>query len=135
MNEVTVEIKHNEEIIINTRTKHRNNKPVFMMIGVPAKIRNRTPGFPLMETLIQLNKEEQWFVGLLWKHINPETNECDLSHYEFNSTDTSKVSRAFKPLKELGLVKRIKKGIYLINPTAIIPPTTYEDVQARWDSL
>jgi hypothetical protein len=135
MHEVTVEIKHNEEIIINTRSKSRNNKPMFMMIGVPAKVRNKTPGFPLFETLIKLNKEEQWFIGLLWKHVDSITNKSDISNYEFNSTDTSKVSRAFKPLKEMGLLKRVKKGVYMFNPTAIIPAQTYEETQEAWDSL
>lgn len=131
----TIEINHNEQITITTSAKNKGNKPVFMMIGKPVKIRGKTPGFPLVKAMLKFNKEEQWFFDLIFDCLNPETNQSDITHFEFNSTEVNKISRAYKPLKEMDLVKRVKKGIYMINPTAIVPPLTYEDAQEAWDSI
>jgi hypothetical protein len=135
INGVDVYLQSDEELVITTRNKSRSDKPVFMMIGSPVKVRNRPSGFPIMKTMCEFNKEEQWFFKLLLDNLNTDTNMCDISHIEFTSTEIPKVSRAYRPMFELGLVKRFKKGIYMINPTAIIPPTSYEEVQARWDSF
>ncbi len=128
-----IELKSNEELVIRTRA--RGTKPMFLMIGNPVKVKDKLPGFPLLETILKFNKEEQWFFNLLLEHLNIETNECDISSVELTGYAVPKVSKAYGPLKEMKLVYRVRKNVYLINPTAIIPPLTYEDVQKRWDEV
>lgn len=137
MNDITkieVYLKPGEEFS-HKKTIAWSKKPMFLMLGQPVKHHTRIPGYPILDTMLNFNKEEQRFFKLLIDNLNTETNVCSLTHVEFNDTQVVKLSKTYTALKELDLVKRVGKRIYMINPKAVIPPKTYDEAQTFWDSL
>ncbi len=130
-----INLKSSEELIITKRNMTRVRIPMFHMIGRKSKPSGHLTAVPLLEMVLNFNKEEQWFFGLLWGKMDIITNECDLSDMECTVTDTNRKSRAYISLKEKNLVKRIRKGVYMINPLAAIHPKGFELAKRKWDSL
>ncbi len=52
---------------------------------------------------------------------------------EFTETNKSQFTKGFKLLSAKDLVRRISRGIYMINPTALIP-TDFEREFAIWNN-
>lgn len=124
-----------DEFSITRRSKTRSKKPMFSMVGEVAKNHRQISGVPLLDLMLEFNRDQQRFFKLLLEHRNVETNQCSLRDMEITPTDKVKISKAYTSLKALGLVKRVGVANYMINPKALIPPMTYEETQKHWDSL
>jgi hypothetical protein len=128
-------LSSDEELIISKRIKTRVRIPMFQMVGKKSKVNGHLSSVPLIELMLEFNKEEQWFYKLLWERMDVISNECDLSKLEWTATDNNRKSRAYTSLKEKNLVKRIGKGVYMINPNAAIHPKGFELAKRKWDSF
>lgn len=107
----------------------------FTMIGRAHMVNNNLVGFNLMDAVLNFNKEEQWFFKLIHDAMDYETNLASLAAFEFNKTNQNRMSKAYQSLKEKNLVRRVKKGVFMINPEAIIYPANHDKNKERWDSL
>lgn len=124
-----------DEFYIGRKSKPINKKPIFYMVGRASMNAKQLSGISLLDLMLEFNKDQQRFFKLLLDCRNVETNCCDIRTRDISPTEVVKISRAYTALKELDLVKRVSKGTYMINPKALIPPMTYEQVQVVWDSL
>ena len=52
-----------------------------------------------------------------------------------NQTERNQVSRAYKELNSLGLVKRVKRSHYIINPRMYLNFELFDSLCLLWDSL
>lgn len=72
----------------------------------------------------------------LFKAKNPITNVALLDSTNLSQVDKNKISKGYKQLKEDGVVIRIKRGVYLINPRISPPyPESHDSVYLRWLQL
>jgi DNA-binding transcriptional regulator YhcF (GntR family) len=53
----------------------------------------------------------------------------------FPKTELNRLSQAYQSLSKKGLVKRLRKEHYLINPDALFYSKTYKEVKQRWESI
>ena len=125
----------NDEFYIGRKKKLRETKPMFCMVGRETNNRKQLSGIPLLDLMLEFNRDQQRFFKMLLDCRDVETNYCDIRGNEITPTDKVKISRAYTALKELDLVKRVSVGTYMINPKALIPPTSYEESQRLWDTL
>lgn len=109
-------------------------KPSYMMVGKGGKVRRGIQGYDLLGAMLNFNSGMSQTFKLIVDGLDVRTNCCDLSTLTFNKTQQNMISAAYKQLSGIDLVKRIRKGVYMINPRAIIPPQTYPEAQAVWDS-
>lgn len=109
-------------------------KPMYMMIGSSVKATRGIQGYDLLKAVLEFNGDMRWLFKLLIDGLNRDTNCCDISELNLSPSHKVMCSVAYKQLSKIDLVKRIRKGVYMINPRAIIPPKTYPEAQAVWDS-
>lgn len=109
-------------------------KPAFMMVGTKLKRKRGIEGYDLVAALLNFNSDMRWMFKLLMDGLNTENNCCDFNLLNLTHTQKVNCSLAYTALSKIDLVKRMRKGIYMINPKAIIPPTTYPEAQKLWDS-
>lgn len=63
-------------------------------------------------------------------------NTCTLDSSNLSQSEKNKISKGYKELREKGLVIRIKRGVYLINPRLSPPyPEFHDTVYLRWLQL
>ena len=97
--------------------------------------RTKEKSYPdLFDVLGSLSKVSSWFFWALVKERNSINN-----YTMFKSTGASesrKISRAYKELYALGLIKRVQQQKYIINPKVMIPrKNNYQDVLCEWNNL
>lgn len=64
------------------------------------------------------------------------TNVALLDSSNMDQVDRNRVSKGYKELKERGIIVRIKRGVYLINPRLSPPyPEFHDTVYLRWLQL
>ena len=86
--------------------------------------------------LLSLTKPAAKMFSGLYEGKNPRTNEVIYRTGNRTKSEKNRIFCAYKELHFVGLIKRIKREHYLINPKAFIPEVSnYENVQKLWDSL
>ena len=91
-------------------------------------------GYPkLYEILANLSKAANNMFWTLMQTRKSNTNVCKFQ--ASNSSERVKVSRAYKELNSLNLVKRVKQNHYMINPKVIVPLSTYEECKQAYEAL
>ena len=78
------------------------------------------------------SKSATW---LFWTLVQNRNNHNIAKFIPEDNAQAKQVSKAFKELSSIDVVKRIKRGEYLINPKAYLPPAIhFKEVEARWDN-
>lgn len=90
--------------------------------------------FSLLEQLAG-DTPSTWLLAVLGKNYNYTTNLAQVgSHVEGFKPEY--VKRGFPVLQQLGLVKRMGRGIYMLNPFIFIPPPeSLKALQKAWEQL
>jgi len=138
MNVLRIEtlVAEGEDLIISRQAgAKKEDVPAYTCIGGNMDYKTREESYPeLFDALANMSRIATWFFWTLAQHRNAKTNEC---HYYLKNINASKnVTRAYKELYELNLVKRIQKKHYMINPKVIFPQTGYYlSTLDIWNSL
>ncbi len=135
-----VEIKANlpnadDDLILSRRTKPTEIVPAYTCIGGNMVYKTKETSYPdLFEVLKNLSPSGTWFFWTLTEKRDLKTN---IAVYDAVSpTEAQKITRAYKELFSLDIVKRIKKQHYLINPKVMLPEKgEYVNVKNHWNSL
>jgi len=132
-------VKSDENLIITSEKKKTRKKlPPFFMGGVERMItvngKQIKKGYPLQDTLLDFNAAERWFFKILKENITKNL-KIHIANSRFTKVEQNKKSKAVKSLIAIGLIKKIKREWYMLNPKAFIYVNEYEDNQAYWDSL
>ena len=87
-------------------------------------------------TMGNLSKVASWFFWLLVSKRDYKTNEV---HYlPSDMKERNRIQRAYPELYKLDLVRRVKRGVYMLNPGAVIPATSDNDFEPffkKWDKF
>lgn len=120
----------NTEISISTRRK-RKWRGGMIILGSGEKGSFNTP-----KVLAELSKPAvNLFWGYVAKNINHKNNEVVITP-EITEMSSVVLSRANKELIDLGLMMKIKNGLYMLNPRAVFVLEDYaSSAEDRWEEL
>ena len=118
----------------DTATKPKKPRPSYDTIGNGMTTRHFT-SYPYEETLLELSKPEAWFFKILLKAWRNGNGYSDISYIKFNATEKVVASNAYKKLKERGLVRKVRNQVYMINPTAKINLSLFDELYEAWKAL
>ena len=122
-----------EEVSIQRKQK-RATKPNYFMIGNGTMNKHRMYAIDLLEEVAKSTKAEQFLLlsikdGICYGNdYNPVVNVIGETKYQQNM-----ITEGYKSLAARGLVLRVKKAHYMINPNALIPPD-YEGALQVWEA-
>ena len=85
----------------------------------------------LLSSLLDCSKDARNCFKILHKEYDVYTG---LSTNK-TKTNAGSFSRGYTELNSLGLVRKVKRGIYIINPRMYITYNLYESLCLLWDSL
>lgn len=108
--------------------------PSYDTIGNGMTTRHFT-SYPYEETLLELSKPEAWFFKILLKAWRNGNGYSDISYIKFNATEKVVASNAYKKLKERDLVRKVRNQVYMINPTAKINLSLFDELYEAWKAL
>jgi len=132
-NNILPELNQNQEYVINVKNTNKTKVPSFTAISGGKFMKPNKEG--LLQEVGKLNKRERWFFLLIDRLMDFDTNTAFIKNSSLTTTEQQNKSRAYKSLHKLGLVKRVKREYYIINPDKIIPLNSYPIVKKIWNSL
>lgn len=115
-------LKEGTKVGIVLNSQKYSPKPPYCMVGSKRMYQNNAQGaaYPLLETMCSFTSSEGWFFQILLQTHNEVTGLSDISRKTFSKSELNQVSKAYKELNKRELVKRIKRQVYMINPSALI---------------
>lgn len=130
---VTVYINPDETVGIE---KRRAKKPNYFMIGNGTMNKHKIYGIDLLKELTECSKAGQFLIlqikdGI--NHINGYHHVVKVDRKELTSTECQYLAKGYKELVEKDLVRRVKRGHYMINPNALVP-VDYEQALEDWNN-
>ncbi len=96
------------------------------MFGMPA-------GYPYEEALIDLSANEAKMFKYILDYYDFKTGFSTVNTHNMTPTEKNVLSSGYKDLHKRGLVKRVKKFTYLINPDAKMH-SNYDDHVVLWNN-
>lgn len=111
-------------------------KPPYCMVGSLRMYQSNQYGkpYPLLETMCDFSKSEGWFFKILLDTHNELSGVSDISKVTFTKSDLNVLSKAYTVLHQRDLVKRVRRQVYMINPSALIT-NNWEAHKPIWDTL
>jgi len=131
---IETNLPDNEDLVISKVGKGNESVPAYSCIGGNMDYKTRTKGYPeLFSILKNVSKIGTWFFWSLMEERRSKTNEAIFRAKDL--AESQKVSRAYKELYSLDLVRRVKQQHYLINPKVMLPAKgQYIEVLTKWES-
>ena len=127
----TIEIKDDEEIVIGSRRRDVERKPPFLICGSGGANRNGE-SLNLIKLLSMLTPGSVKLFAAMVERRDVSTNVVVIVG---DAIFSSKYLENHMPgLIKCGLVKRIKRSTFMINPDALMPPK-YRVARIEWDKL
>jgi hypothetical protein len=134
-NATPVWITDYEEISIHRKDRRFSKLPARRSFGGHPVYKGckENPPYPdLYKTFEEMSPSASWFWWRLNQHWDSVTGIA--KYIALNKTEENKKSRAYKELKKMNLVHRVKRGEYLLNPSAAIPDQ-FDSVKIYWDYI
>jgi hypothetical protein len=134
MSDQTIILGSNEELVVSQKYKDRIDQP-YCYISRAGLHKGKQMGIALTEMYMEFNKAEQWFYKKLWQNLNYKTNQATILQSDLTKSESNALSAAYTSLRAKDLVRRVRKEIYMINPNAVLHPSTQATNIVIWDSL
>lgn len=98
------------------------------------RFETREAGYPkLYRTLGGLSKKANEMFWTIVEVKDYRTNTGKLK--ATNRSESVKISRAYKELRELDLLRRVKQNHYMINPRAMVPVDSFPECKIKYAQL
>jgi hypothetical protein len=114
-------LSYDEELVTHRRRRLRDAKPPFLIVGTGDSNRNGA-SMDLLDTLASLPPSSIKLFRAMVKARNVDTNEVVRTRLLSPEVDSRFVQNHLPALMECDLIRRIQRGIYMINPLAVMPP-------------
>jgi hypothetical protein len=133
--EILADVQDDESVTITTAKKRKENLPPYDCIGGNMAYPTKVVGFQDLYSIIQgMSKQTAWLWWELVKTRNRHSNEC--KYVAESRVDKRRLTIAYKELRKLDLVCRIRKQHYIINPLAYLPEQgQFQAVSSKWEAL
>ena len=128
-----------EVIEITTKKKYKEPLPPFSMVGNGMSNRYGI-SLDIIEVCLELNQSElkllQFFrdcyaSNIMKKEGNPNL-VVPLRWEKFTAYLKKALEKQYSHLEYLGVIVRIKRGTYLVNPTLFVPQHDYSSIYGQW---
>jgi len=133
-----IEIKNidpDKSYLIEEQVKHKNTLPAFDLFGGNTSVKTSIPNYPsLYKTIQNMSRSASW---LWWELIQGCDRVTNITYYRpVDKVAANRLSRGYKELNQLDLVKRTQPRYYIINPVAYIPlPSKFDEVVTYWKTI
>jgi hypothetical protein len=132
-----------QTVEVTTKTKKREPYPGFTIFGNGKTTRHGGTSMDILDICKELNLAEMNLMQFFRDYIeqNKARKEKNVNLLKPTSSDewTSYLKVALKKnyphMECLGIIKRVKRGTYMINPHLFIPPYDMDYHNMEWDSL
>lgn len=126
------------ETVTYTRKRRTLRVPKYRMIALEGSYKandyQEAYGDDFLKILLGVSKTAQKTFLKLHENYDEKTGVSVIAALD-TQVDKNAFSKGYKELHTAGLVKRVKRQQYLINPRSYINPTLYESLCLLWDSL
>lgn len=132
---ILTDINSDEVAIVTTRKKNWEGTPSYDCIVGNMEYQTRVPGYRDLYTVIQnMSKQTAW---LWWEFVKTRDRYTNEVKYTAESyVDKRRLTVAYKELLQLGLVRRIRRQLYMISPLAYLPEQgQFNVVKDKWETL
>jgi hypothetical protein len=126
-----IRIDADEELVIRRARFGAEHKPPFWVAGSGLKNRHGE-SMNVLKTVIGLPASSQVLFLNLMNARDVDTNEVEMTGDD--RQDKRFIQNHMGAILRVGLVRRIKRGRFMINPDAVMPPR-YKPVKDKWDQL
>ncbi len=132
---ILADVGDDEIVSIHKKPRSRYRVPAFDCIGGNMEYHTQVKGYDNLYTVIQnMSKQTAWLWWELVKNRNRHSNEC--RYVAESGADKRRLTVAYQKLFALGLVRRMRKQHYLINPLAYLPEQgQFQAVSSKWNAL
>lgn len=133
MADIIGSVQVNETVTVTVTKKYTVQLPCFDMLCTTRR-RGKVNSKDMYTILENLSAPA---TKLFWTFIRTRNEDSNQVRYlPTNKSERLKLDKAYKELRTLEVIKRVKQGIYLINPSAYLcTASKFEDVKAHWESL
>lgn len=136
----TLETHKDYDIKISQRKRYED-KPKFSMVGDGrmSKVFGIPKSIDLLEAVAEMSSAEKFCFFLIKRGIRLDRWDSKFIYQvpirtsELSATDKTQFAKGFKLLSTKQLVRRLTRGIYMINPCALIP-SDFEHEFAIWNN-
>lgn len=126
-----------DEVLVKQKRKSRVATPNYYMVGNGTMNNHKIKAINFIKEMVQMSDSARYLINKIVEEMvwNPYEERVDfvVNVVTGSETEKKKVTRGFAELSEKDLVRRVKRGYYMINPNALI--TDYEKQIVVWDSL
>ena len=125
-----------KERMIVERINDKQKRPNFLMAGNGKMNKHRIQSIDLLKELANSSKAGQYLILTIKDGIKFDNHNYSPIVRVIGNTSTDKqyILNGYKELHSRGLVKRVKKSHYMLNPNALIPPD-YDGALEIWNSI
>lgn len=129
---VTVNLPKNIDLHLSTKAKA---KWLFSFTPLGTKNMSKPDSLDSLDVICQFNKAELHLLKLIKDNINKH-NIAVLKRSTLTKSDQRKLDTSLKAFTQKGLIKRIQKEHYLVNPYFLVPNLDYHQVVLdHWNTL
>ena len=135
MTQVLSNVNVGESVEIHVRKQYKCNLPSYGRLCNKERWSKVDGVVDMHAYLKDASKTATWF---FWSLIELRVHTSNVAKFiPSNPVEARKVTKAYKELKEAQILKRIRRGEYMINPKAFITDgnDNFDIMVATWDAL
>ena len=119
LNENVLDAIRDGKVTITAWKNWKHSVPAWDAFGGNTKLKSKKQNYPeLYKTFQNMSKSASW---LWWELVQHRSSRTNVAVYKpINQVAINRLTVAYKELRRLDLIKRIKKQHYLINPSAYL---------------
>jgi hypothetical protein len=127
-------ILNDGEILVKQKA-YKSKTPNYFRIGNGTMNKQGTFAIDLITEVAMASKAGQFLLLAIKNNIIYDNNYSPVVKVIAETKhQKNMLSAGYKEMHEKGLVRRVKRGHYMINPNALIP-LDYEEAKEIWDSI
>ena len=131
-----------ESVTIERKEVKKDPLPPFTIVGNGFTNRQGVNSLDVLEVCLQMNQAEMKPFQFLRNMFTVNTIEGSTTpsvvepsrHEEFDKYLSTALMKNYRHLEYLQVVRRIKRGVYIVNPKVLVPSKHYIAMQVLWDS-
>jgi len=133
VSQIIADIDVGHQLSMSIHKQYKCNLPSFSML-VNQERKTKVLGLDMHNILQKLSRGSTY---IFWEFIKTRNAKTNIVKYLPKTTAERKaLTKAYKELHDLEIIKRVRQGEYLINPLAHIPTSeTFDDVKKMWDGI
>lgn len=132
----SVYLEKGQKLFIGADTEHKDIP--YYKVGRGTTNKQGT-SMNLIQLMTELSKPEQVIISLLEKNLNPwdeySLNCVKLDMASLSSTEKQYLKKAYPLLANKGIIRRVKRGLYMFNPSFILHSKAQDKALELWESL